>query len=94
MTLDPFHPEAIAAALAHVERRGRGCARTADAASRSAGDRRRVACTCTPDPETLAEVWAGRARMAAARAAAGVALDVTDREALARAAAPELGGAA
>jgi hypothetical protein len=41
-------------------------------------------CVCRPDPADLAEVWSGRARMAAARRDAGRPLDDIDRQALRR----------
>lgn len=85
MTLDPFHPATIARARRHADRGGRPrCA-----ADGKAG--RDAVCTCEPDPATLAECWAGRARMARARRAAGVELDAVDRQALD---VGELGGAA
>lgn len=49
-----------------------------------ARDDRDAPCTCTPDPDDLDAVWAGRARMAHARQAAGVPLDDIDRQAITR----------
>jgi hypothetical protein len=68
-----FHPEAIARTRAHQRRHPGACAADRD---RTAG------CDCLPHPADLAAVWAGRARMAAARAAAGQPLDDLDRQAL------------
>lgn len=73
-----FHPHAIAVARAH-ERRWPGSCASDDTVTTP-----RPPCDCQPDPEDLAQVWAGRARMAAARRAAGVALDDVDLEALQR----------
>jgi hypothetical protein len=70
-----FHPERIARAHAHTHRHRGVCANDTD---------RTAPCDCAPDPVVQAELWAGRARMAAARAAAGQPLDDTDRTALAR----------
>lgn len=63
------HPEELARARAH----GRDCRHRPD-----------EPCTARPDERDLDELWAGRARMATARAAAGVDLDRIDREALYR----------
>lgn len=68
---DRFHPDAIAAARAHK----RDCA-----GPHAPGD----TCPAKPDPDDVAQIWAGRARMAAARRDAGVPLDAIDREALRR----------
>jgi hypothetical protein len=76
-----FHPETIAQTRAHQRRRPGTCAK--DKAG-SKAERRRVDCTCRPDPEDLAAVWAGRARMARARRNTGQPLDDIDRQALAR----------
>jgi hypothetical protein len=67
-----FHPETIAATHAHR--------RDCDGRTHAAGE----ACPARPDPDELAGIWAGRARMAAARLAAGQPLDDIDRQALAR----------
>jgi hypothetical protein len=67
-----FHPETIAATRVHE----RGCGGHAHGVGE--------ACPACPDPEELAGIWAGRARMAAARRAAGQPLDDIDRQALAR----------
>jgi hypothetical protein len=75
VTLDrqaPLHPRAIATTRAH--RRTPTCP--------ARGNKAPGPCTCTPDPDDLAEVWAGRARMARARQAAGRPLNRLDREAL------------
>lgn len=64
------HPDTIATARAH----DRGCSHRSD-----------EPCLARPDPDDLDDVWAGRARMARARAAADRPLDRTDREALFRA---------
>lgn len=67
-----FHPDNIARDRAH-----------ANTPSCPANDRNQPEpCTCQPDPDDLAAVWAGRARMAAARKAAGKPLDDIDRQAL------------
>lgn len=74
---DPYlwaHPERIAQADAHQSRRPGSCQHDHD---------RTLPCDCPPEPAALADLWAGKARMAAARAAAGVALDDLDRQALA-----------
>jgi hypothetical protein len=74
---DPYlfaHPERIARARAHSARHRGACANDRDRAE---------PCDCAPFPAGLAALWAGRARMAAARAAAGRPLDDLDREALA-----------
>jgi hypothetical protein len=69
------HPDAIARRRAHD--------RTPTCPAR--GKAGTVAdCTCHPDPDDLNEVWAGRARMAAARGDAGQPLDDIDRQALRR----------
>jgi hypothetical protein len=62
-----FHPEAIARQRAHQ----RGCTHGPD-----------TRCPAVPDPGDLAELWAGRARMATARLTAGQPLDRLDRHAL------------
>jgi len=67
-----FHPDTIAATRAHQRQCG--------ARAHAAGE----ACPARPDPEQLAGIWAGRARLAAARQAAGQPLDDADRQALAR----------
>jgi hypothetical protein len=67
-----FHPDAIARYRAHD--RARHCP-----AKKGAGD-----CTCAADPLDLAEVWAGRGRMAGARRAARLPLTTADHDALAR----------
>lgn len=77
-----FHPTWIARARAHDRRRRGSCAK--DQADNRA-DRRRTACTCAIDPDDLAAVWAGRARMARARRNTGQPLDDMDRQALAHA---------
>jgi hypothetical protein len=69
--LDPerlFHPETIARARAH---------------DRSCRHGRNDPCPAEPDPADLAAIWAGRARMARARRAAGAPLSDLDRQALA-----------
>ena len=68
-----FHPDTIAAARAH----DRDC----PVARHRKGER----CTAVVDRADLAEVWAGRARMARARHAAGRPLSLVDLEALRRA---------
>jgi hypothetical protein len=68
---DRFHPDAIAAARAHE----RECTR-----NHAPGE----TCPAQPDPDDLAQLWAGRARMAAARRDADIPLDDIDREALRR----------
>jgi hypothetical protein len=93
----PFHPETLAQGRAHkcqdpgrlspcpIVAPGHVCPERGTCRRRKGGRAGPpVPCTCTPDPADLAELWAGRARMAAARLAAGVALDALDREALAR----------
>jgi hypothetical protein len=67
-----FHPETIAATQAHRRHCG--------GRHHPPGDE----CPARPNPEELADIWAGRARMAAARLAAGRPLDDIDRQALAR----------
>lgn len=47
-------------------------------------DAANAACTCQPGDADLEAVWRGRARMAAARQAAGTMLDAIDRQALDR----------
>lgn len=74
VVLDPerlFHPATIAAHRAHV---------------RHCGGRPHAGgpCPAMVEPSDLEAVWSGRARMARARRAAGVALDAADRAALAR----------
>jgi len=68
---DAFHPDVIAAARAHQ----RDCVR-----EHASGE----TCPAKPDPDDLAQIWAGRARMAAARRDAGLPLGAIDREALRR----------
>lgn len=65
-----FHPETIAKGRAH---------------DRDCSHRSNEPCPAQPDPDDLDDVWAGRIRMARARAAAGQPLDRVDREALFRA---------
>jgi hypothetical protein len=67
-----FHPETIAATRAHR--------RDCGGRTHPPGDE----CPARPDPDEVAGIWAGRARMAAARRAAGVPLDDIDSQALAR----------
>jgi hypothetical protein len=67
-----FHPETIAATRAHQRHCG--------GRTHPHGE----VCPARPDPEDLAAIWAGRARMAAARRAAGRPLDDLDRQALVR----------
>lgn len=74
--MNPFHPESIATTRAHNRRPPGTCA--------SDEKRHPGRCDCRPDPDDLAEVWAGRARMAGGRRAAGAPLDATDVEALRR----------
>lgn len=69
-TGDSFHPDSIAHDRAHARLCG----------GRHDDDE----CPAVVDPDDLAQVWAGRARMAAARHAAGVELDDIDRQALDR----------
>lgn len=69
--VDPFSVEAICAARAHEQQCG-------------GAHKDGAPCTAVPTPEDVDAVWAGRARMAAARRAAGLLLNSTDREALAR----------
>jgi len=76
-----FHPETIARHRAHDRRDPGTCAKET---AGSTAERRRVACSCQPDPVDLEAIWAGRARMAAARRTAGRPLDAVDRQALAR----------
>lgn len=70
------HPDVIARDRAHAHRPTGACA-SADTQTNP-----RPPCDC--DPPDRAACWAGRARMAAARAAAGQPLDAIDEEALAR----------
>ena len=73
-----FHPDDIAREQAHTTRGASGrppCAHDHD---------RDAPCNCTPTPDGLAAVWAGRARMAIARRDAGRPLDDADLEALRR----------
>jgi hypothetical protein len=75
---DPYlwaHPEHTARHLAHQARHRGACANDSDRAQ---------PCDCPPAPGLLAALWAGKARMAAARAAAGVPLNDLDRQALDR----------
>jgi hypothetical protein len=67
-----FHPDTIAAARAHE----RSC---------TGKHRKGEPCTATVDPDDLAALWAGRARMARARRAAGQPLNDVDLDALRRA---------
>jgi hypothetical protein len=67
-----FHPETIAAARAHE----RSCS-----SKHSKGED----CPARVDPDDLAALWAGQARMARARRAAGQLLNAIDVEALDRA---------
>lgn len=67
-----FHPDTIATTRAH----NRDCA-----GKHRKGD----SCPAVADPADLAQVWAGRARMARARQAASQPLTVVDLEALRRA---------
>lgn len=72
------HPEEIARGRAHASparRTAHKCATTADPPG---------PCDCPPELGALAEVWAGRARMALARQAAGQPLDDIDRQAITR----------
>jgi hypothetical protein len=68
-----LHPQAIARDRAHQR------TPTCPARKPQGGE-----CTCAYDPLDLADVWAGRARMARARTAAGLTLNRLDREALQR----------
>jgi hypothetical protein len=67
-----FHPHTIAATRAHQHHCG--------TRTHPLGE----TCPARPDPADVAEVWTGRARMAAARRAAGQPLDDLDRQALTR----------
>jgi hypothetical protein len=67
-----FHPDTIAATRAHQHHCGTRAHPTGET------------CPAQPDPADVAGIWAGRARMAAARRAAGVPLDDLDRQALVR----------
>jgi len=67
------HPEHTARHIAHQARRLGSCASDSDRAQ---------PCDCPPSPAVLADLWAGKARMAAACAAAGLPLDDLDRQAL------------
>jgi hypothetical protein len=71
-----FHPDTIAATRAHQ----RHCGGRAHPPGEP--------CPARPDRADRADIWAGRARMAAARRAAGQPLDDLDHQALAR---PDLG---
>lgn len=90
----PFHPETIARYREHTRPRSKH----PYPENRFAVDRLRprppcpaddpralpsTPCTCAPDPDDLAEVWAGRARMARARADVGLSLTALDRQAIA-----------
>ena len=76
-----FHPNTIAQHRAHERRRPGTCAKDqADSKTERLG----TACSCRPDPEDLAAIWAGRARMARARRSTGQPLDDIDRQALTR----------
>jgi hypothetical protein len=68
-----FDPERIPQVHAHTHRHRGVCANDTD---------RIAPCDCVSAPVVLAAVWAGRARVAAARAAAGQPLDDTDPTAL------------
>lgn len=73
---DPYlwaHPEHTARHIAHRAHQHGSCANDSD---------RTQPCDCPPLPAVVADLWAGKARMAAARAAAGVPLNDLDREAL------------
>ncbi len=70
------HPDVIAVTRAH-QRRKRGTCASDDRMTD-------LPCDCRADPDDLAAVWAGRARMAAARRAAGQPLDTVDHLALTR----------
>ena len=75
---DPFlwaHPEHTAGHLAHQARRRGVCSNDNDRAQ---------PCDCPPAPALLAGLWDGKARMAAARRAAGRPLADLDHQALAR----------
>lgn len=75
-------PDTIARNRAHADpRRARGTC-PADPTGRQ--KRGGGPCACTPDPADLADVWAGRARMAWARHDAGQPLDAHDEQAIAR----------
>lgn len=76
--IDTTNPRVIARSRAHFARRP-GTSSPCPAATLGADH-----CTCEPTPEDLADVWQGRARMAAARRAAGARLDAYDRQALDR----------
>jgi hypothetical protein len=67
-----FHPETVAATHAHR--------RDCGGRTHPPGEE----CPARPDPADVADTWAGRARMAAARLAAGRLLDDLDRQALTR----------
>lgn len=69
-----FHPDTIATSRAHAASPHCPAHRTKNPG----------VCRCSPDPDDLAAVWAGRYRMARARRAAGRPLDPTDLEAIAR----------
>jgi hypothetical protein len=69
------HPSAIAVDRAHR--------RTSRCPARGKG-KGTEDCTCIADPADLTAVWAGRARMARARTAAGRPLDRLDHEAIRR----------
>ena len=76
MTIDRaarLHPRAIALDRAHQR------TPTCPARKPKGGE-----CTCAYDPLDLADVWAGLARMATARRAAGAPLNRLDHEALQR----------
>lgn len=68
-------PDEIARDRVHRERAAGSCAVDRD---------KTAACDCRPGKGEVAAAWAGRARMAAARQAAGAVLDEVDREALDR----------
>jgi hypothetical protein len=73
---DPYrwaHPEHTARHIAHQARRRGSCSKDSN---------RTQPCDCPPLPTVLADLWAGKARMAAARAAAGLPLNDLDRQAL------------
>jgi hypothetical protein len=73
---DPYlwaHPQHTARHLAHQAHHRGSCANDTDRAE---------PCSCPPAPAVLAQLWAGKARMATARAAAGLLLNDLDRQAL------------
>lgn len=76
MTLGRFHPVTEARSRAHARNQGSCPANGRDG---NVAD-----CSCEPTEQELAEEWSGRARMAAARRAAGMSLSAIDRQALDR----------